>query len=122
MTNTRHRADGSVGLLSAGILAAMLVGGISAGVLAAAPELDARLPAYERASGEVSGALKCVGSDTMNNLVALWAEGFKRSYPSIREAIEGKGSSTAPAALIDGTAQVGPMSREMKSSEIQKFE
>ena len=50
MTNTRHRADGSVGLLSAGILAAMLVGGISAGVLAAAPELDARLPAYERAS------------------------------------------------------------------------
>ena len=121
MTNTRHRADGSVGLLSAGILAAMLVGGISAGVLAAAPELDALLPAYELASGEVSGALKCVGSDTMNNLVALWAEGFKRSYPSIREAIEGKGSSSGPPALIEGTSTFGPMSRDWKPTEIDAF-
>ena len=88
---------------------------------AAPPELDARLPAYERAGGEVSGALKCVGSDTMNNLVALWAEGFKRSYPSVREAIEGKGSSSGPPALIEGTATFGPMSREWKPSEIDEF-
>jgi phosphate transport system substrate-binding protein len=36
--------------------------------------------------------------------------------------VEGKGSSTAPPALIQGTAQLGPMSRKMKDSEIEKFE
>ena len=36
--------------------------------------------------------------------------------------IEGKGSSTAPPALIAGTAQLGPMSREMKGTEIDQFE
>ena len=36
--------------------------------------------------------------------------------------VEGKGSSTAPPALIEGTAQLGPMSRTMKSSEIDAFE
>ena len=90
-------------------------------VSAAPPELDARLPAYERIEGEVSGALKCVGSDTMNNLVALWAEGFKRSYPSVREAIEGKGSSSGPPALIEGTSTFGPMSRDWKPTEIDEF-
>ena len=84
MTNVLHRAAGSARLLSAATLVVLLLGGLPAGVVAAGPELDARLPAYERATGEVSGALKCVGSDTMNNLVALWAEGFKRSYPSVR--------------------------------------
>jgi phosphate transport system substrate-binding protein len=88
---------------------------------AAPPEVDARLSAYERVGGEVSGALKSVGSDTMNNLVALWAEGFKRVYPSVREAIEGKGSSSGPPALIEGTSTFGPMSREWKPTEVDAF-
>jgi phosphate transport system substrate-binding protein len=36
--------------------------------------------------------------------------------------VEGKGSSTAPPALIQGTAQLGPMSRAMKADEIDAFE
>jgi phosphate transport system substrate-binding protein len=103
------------------LLAAVLVGTIPAVVCGAPPELDARLPPYETTSGEVSGALKSVGSDTMNNLVALWAEGFKRRYPSVREAIEGKGSSSGPPALIEGTSTFGPMSRDWKPSEIDAF-
>lgn len=90
-------------------------------VSAEPPKLDARLPAYESVEGEVSGALKCVGSDTMNNLVALWAEGFKRSYPSVREAIEGKGSSSGPPSLIEGTSTFAPMSRDWKPAEIDEF-
>ena len=81
----------------------------------------AELPAYSRASGEVAGSLKCVGSDTMNNLVALWAEGFKKFYPSVREGIEGKGSASAPPALAEGTCSFGPMSRDWKPSEIDAF-
>ncbi|MEJ2495693.1 MAG: substrate-binding domain-containing protein [Ignavibacteriaceae bacterium] len=58
----------------------------------------------------------------MNNLLTLWLESFKKFYPNVNIQIEGKGSSTAPPALISGTAQLGPMSREMKSEEIDKFE
>ncbi|GIW44871.1 MAG: phosphate-binding protein PstS [Candidatus Binatia bacterium] len=83
--------------------------------------LTPRLPAYERVSG-VSGALNSVGSDTMNNLMTLWAEGFAKVYPNVKVQVEGKGSSTAPAALIARTAQLGPMSRPMKETERDQFE
>jgi len=62
------------------------------------------------------------GLDTLNNLMTLWAEGFQKQYPNVRIQIEGKGSSTAPPALIAGTSQLGPMSRSMKDSEIDEFE
>jgi phosphate transport system substrate-binding protein len=88
---------------------------------AGAVRVDPALAAY-RSSGSVSGTLNSVGSDTLNNLMTLWAEDFRRRHPSVRTQIEGKGSSTAPPALIEGTAQLGPMSREMKSSEIDAFE
>jgi phosphate transport system substrate-binding protein len=69
----------------------------------------------------VSGNLNSVGSDTMNNLMTFWTEGFRALYPNVTVAIEGKGSSTAPPALIAGSATFGPMSREMKQAEIDQF-
>lgn len=83
--------------------------------------VDPSIPPYQVVSG-VAGSLSSIGSDTLNNVMTLWAETFRTKYPNVRIQIEGKGSSTAPAALIDGTAQVGPMSREMKASEIDAFE
>jgi phosphate transport system substrate-binding protein len=88
---------------------------------AGAAKVDPQVPAYEKTSG-VSGNLSSVGSDTMNNLMTLWGESFSRLYPNVRLQVEGKGSSTAPPALIEGTAQFGPMSRQMKPSEIDAFE
>ncbi len=85
------------------------------------PKVDPKIPHYEAISG-ISGNLNSIGSDTLNNLMTLWAEGFQKRYPSVRIQIEGKGSSTAPPALIEATAQLGPMSREMKSTEIDAFE
>ena len=76
--------------------------------------IDAALPTYKSVSG-VSGNLNSIGSDSLNNLMTLWAEGFKKTYPNVNVQIEGKGSSTAPPALIEGTAQLGPMSRPMKA-------
>jgi phosphate transport system substrate-binding protein len=84
-------------------------------------KVESDIKPYKKASG-VSGNLSSIGSDTLNNLMTLWAEGFKKSYPSVNIQIEGKGSSTAPPALIAGTAQLGPMSRLMKSEEIDAFE
>jgi phosphate transport system substrate-binding protein len=79
------------------------------------------LPSYSKVDG-VSGNLNSMGSDTMNNMMTQWAEGFRRIYPNVNIGIEGKGSNTAPTALQEGTAQLGPMSREAKSSEQDKFE
>jgi phosphate transport system substrate-binding protein len=84
-------------------------------------KVDPELRSYVQVSG-VSGNLNSIGSDTLNNLLTLWAEGFRSIYPNINIQIEGKGSSTAPVALIEGTAQLGPMSRAMKGSEIDQFE
>jgi phosphate transport system substrate-binding protein len=90
-------------------------------VAAVAVEVDPALPAYTPADG-VSGNLKSIGSDTMNNEMALWAEGFRADYPNVRIEIEGKGSSTAPPALVNGASHFGPMSRPMKAKEIEAFE
>lgn len=94
---------------------------LAASVRAEKPKVDPEIQAYAPVSG-VSGNLNSIGSDTLNNLMTLWAEGFKKAYPNVNIQIEGKGSSTAPPALIEGTAQLGPMSRPMKSSEIDAFE
>jgi len=84
-------------------------------------QLDPALTSYKATSG-VSGNVSSIGSDTLNNLMTLWAEQFGKFYPNAKIQIEGKGSSTAPPALISGTAQLGPMSREMKGTEIDQFE
>ncbi|MDT7043178.1 phosphate ABC transporter substrate-binding protein PstS family protein [Candidatus Nitronereus thalassa] len=83
--------------------------------------VDPQWKSYARVSG-ISGNLNSIGSDTLNNLMTLWAEGFRKEYPNVKIQIEGKGSSTAPPALIEGTAQLGPMSRKMKDKEMDKFE
>jgi phosphate transport system substrate-binding protein len=83
--------------------------------------LDPGLDTYKAVSG-VSGNLSSVGSDTLNNLMTLWAESFYKFYPNVKIQIEGKGSTTAPPALIAGTAQLGPMSRPMRGTEIDQFE
>lgn len=84
-------------------------------------KLDPGLEPYKAVSG-VSGNLSSVGSDTLNNLMTLWAETFYKFYPNVKIQIEGKGSTTAPPALIAGTAQLGPMSRPMRGTEIDQFE
>lgn len=84
-------------------------------------KLDETLPAYQPVSG-ISGKLTSIGSDTLNNLMTYWAEEFLKFYPNVKIEVDGKGSSTAPPALISGTAQLGPMSRKMKAEEVDAFE
>lgn len=83
--------------------------------------VDADIPTYKKASG-VSGNVSSVGSDTLANMMTLWAEEFKRQYPNVNIQIQAAGSSTAPPALTEGTSNLGPMSRKMKDKEIESFE
>jgi len=91
------------------------------GVSSAAAELDPALTDYQKSSG-VSGNLSSVGSDTLANLMTLWAEEFKTLYPNVNIQIQAAGSSTAPPALTEATSNFGPMSRKMKDKEVQAFE
>jgi len=102
------------------IAAAVVLTGLL-GSPAMALDVDPAIKPYESVGG-VSGNLKSIGSDTLNNLMTLWSEGFRSAYPGVKVEIEGKGSSTAPPALIEGTAHFGPMSREMKPKERDAFE
>ena len=90
-------------------------------VAAAQSKVDPAIHAYEKTPG-ISGTLNSIGSDTLNNLMTYWAEAFRKAYPNVNIQIEGKGSSTAPPALIEGTAQLGPMSRKMKHEEVDLFD
>lgn len=83
--------------------------------------VDQRLPEFAAEVKNLSGSLNAVGSDTMINLITLWGEKFKTYYPEVMIQVEGKGSSTAPPALIEGVSQLGPMSRQMKSQEMDAF-
>jgi phosphate transport system substrate-binding protein len=100
------------------ILVVASAAAVAAGAVSA---LDPAIPPYKAVSG-ISGSLKSIGSDTLNNLMTLWSEGFRAQYPNVKIEIEGKGSSTAPPALVAGTAQFGPMSRPMKAQELEDFE
>ena len=105
-------------LATALLLAALLPGGVAQ---ASEAKVDAAIAAYQKTSG-VAGNLSSIGSDTLNNVMTLWAETFRKAYPSVQVQVEGKGSSTAPPALIAGTAQLAPMSRAMKADELDAFE
>ncbi len=87
----------------------------------AVQKVDEGVPEYQKASG-ISGNLSSVGSDTLANLMTLWAEEFKRTYPNVNIQIQAAGSSTAPPALTEATSNLGPMSRKMKDKERDAFE
>lgn len=93
----------------------------SGAAFAQAVQVDPALPVYQKASG-ISGNFTSVGSDTLNNLMTLWAEEYKRLYPNVNIQIQGAGSSTAPPALTEGASNFGPMSRVMNAKEIEGFE
>jgi phosphate transport system substrate-binding protein len=101
-----------------GLLAALLPLVLAAPLALA---LDLELSPYKPLSS-LSGKLKSVGSDTMFHEMELWAEGFKALYPGVQIEIEGKGSNTAPPALLAGEAQLAPMSRQMTPDEMESFQ
>lgn len=100
---------------------AVIAGLFTTGAAVAEQHIDPNLTDYHRASG-VSGNISSVGSDTLANLMTLWAEEFKREYPNVNIQIQAAGSSTAPPALTEATSNLGPMSRKMKNKEVQAFE
>jgi len=103
------------------LMAALTFAAAGVGAASAFAAVDPAIPGYEKTSG-VSGNLSSVGSDSLANLMTLWAEEYKKNYPNVNIQIQAAGSSTAPPALTEGTGNLGPMSRAMKDNELQAFE
>nr|BAA75654.1 phosphate-binding protein [Pseudomonas putida] len=103
------------------LMAALTFGAAGVATANAVAAVDPAIPTYTKTTG-VSGNLSSVGSDTLANLMTLWAEAYKKEYPNVNIQIQAAGSSTAPPALTEGTANLGPMSRKMKDVELQAFE
>lgn len=108
-------------MLNRKLLSALGLAAATLAVQPAAANVDPALSDYQRTSG-VSGSLTSIGSDTLNNLMTMWGEEFNRFYPNVNFQVQGAGSSTAPPAITEGTAQLAPMSREMRAGEIAAFE
>ncbi|ELV8625243.1 phosphate ABC transporter substrate-binding protein PstS family protein [Vibrio cidicii] len=94
---------------------------LSVVLLSSAQAFDTPLEDYHKVPG-VSGNLLSVGSDTLAGMTTLWVEEFKSLYPNINAQVQASGSSTAPPALTEQTAQFGPMSRPMRLRELEAFE
>ena len=77
-----------------------------------------QLPAQPDA---LRGKLVSAGSDTLGSLSSLWAERVQARHPEVLVQVRAIGSAAAPTALIQGTADIGPMSRPMSPSERQRF-
>jgi phosphate transport system substrate-binding protein len=54
--------------------------------------------------------------------MASWAKAFGNLYPDVKIDVEAAGSATAPAALLEGKSQFGPMSRPMTAEESAAFQ
>jgi len=52
-------------------------------------QVDPKLPDYAPVSG-VSGSINSVGSDTLNNLMTLWAEASKHAIRTSKYRLKGK--------------------------------
>lgn len=103
------------------LMAALTFAAAGVSAASAVAAVDPSIPSYTKGAG-VSGNLSSIGSDSLANLMTLWAEEYKKQYPSVNIQIQAAGSSTAPPALTEGTANLGPMSRQMKDVELQAFE
>lgn len=110
-----RRRDGLHGWLVSALLLAAAAG------VRAQPALDPALDAYVP-EVDLRGTLTSAGSDTMLGLMERWLAEFARLHPGVEVALEAEGSSTAPVALVEGTAMLGPMSRRMHAGEIARFE
>lgn len=108
-------------LVAMGLASVTMMAGSAVFAAEKVQKVDPALPAYQKAEG-ISGNISSVGSDTLANLMTLWAETFNKSYPNVNVQIQAAGSSTAPPALTEGTSNLGPMSREMKDDELEAFE
>ena len=72
--------------------------------------------------GSDKETIQNIGSDTLLTIAQAWAEAYKLVEPKISVEVNGGGSGTGIAALINGTADIANASRSMKPEEKENAE
>ncbi len=83
-------------------------------------QVDPTLPRYAPGP-ELPGQLRSMGSDTLNNLMTVWAEAFDRHHPGARVEVEGKGGGTAFGAMVGDHRHFGPAARPFSEEQIEQI-
>ena len=79
------------------------------------------LPAYE-ATEELEGTIEVVGSTSVSPLIEKLAEAYKAVQPNVEINVTSNGSSAGMEAAMNGTADLGMASRELKEEEAAALE
>jgi hypothetical protein len=103
-------------LILTGLAAAL----VSASAAFAQIQVDPKLKAYQPTSG-VSGNLNSIGSDTLNNLMTLWAEGFRAIYPNVNIQIEGL-ELDVRRALVNKFKYLNPAARYLPAVRLGRWD
>lgn len=78
------------------------------------------LPAYMPVAG-LTGTITSVGASTTTHLVARLAADFRSIYPDVTLQVTASPLSIGPAALLEGRADLVPMSRPLTPEEVGSF-
>ncbi len=73
-------------------------------------------PAYE-GDGSQTGTIAVVGSTSVTPLMEVFSEEYRALNPEVQIDITSNGSSAGMTSAIDGTADIGMASRELKDEE-----
>jgi len=79
-------------------------------------------PAWGSSSPSLKGTVRIVGSDSLSSALAAWGANYRRQQPQVDVEIQSTGSATGAIALIQGTADLSPMSRALDALEMAAFE
>ena len=71
--------------------------------------------------GSMSGTISIVGSTSVSPLMEVLAEEYKALNPDVQIDITSNGSSAGMTAAMEGTADIGMSSRELKEEEAAKL-
>ncbi len=80
--------------------------------------VDSSAPAYKSTiDDKTSYSITIQGSTTVNPIMMAVEEEYEKIHPNVKISITANGSGTGAAAAIDGTADIGMLSRDLKTSE-----
>jgi phosphate transport system substrate-binding protein len=79
-----------------------------------------KLPSYVKSKQKLSGTLDLLGSDALQNVMALLGERFETYYPKVT-VNQGRGGGNPTNALIAGTVPFVYLTRTMQAGEIEEF-
>ena len=75
-------------------------------------------PAYEATDG-MSGKISVVGSTSVTPVMEVLVEGYTALNPDVTIDVTSNGSSAGMTAAMDGSADIGMASRELKDEELE---